>query len=280
MAGTDERRRELGAFLRTRRQHLVRADYGLPPVGRSRTAGLRREEIAYLSGVSVTWYTWLEQGRDINPSRQVLEAIALEMRLSAAERAYALELAGFAPLPHSSTPDPAAVPDHLLRLVENLVPSPAFVVSADWSIGGWNRAYELLYPGIASIVPADRNLLRFIFTDPYVRQMLPDWPITSRRFLAEYRAEAGALLGDPRHRALVDRLQQQSPEFAQAWAEHEVGRFTSRERRFHHPEAGELVFEHHRLTPSDLPDLHIVIYLPLDATNTRTKLEALLSGGR
>lgn len=135
MAGTDERRRELGAFLRVRREHLVRADYGLPPVGRSRTTGLRREEIAYLSGVSVTWYTWLEQGRDINPSRQVLEAIALEMRLSAAERAYVLELAGFAPLPHSATPDPAPVPDHLLRLVENLVPSPAFVVSADWSIG-------------------------------------------------------------------------------------------------------------------------------------------------
>lgn len=279
MAGTDERRRELGAFLRARREHLVRADYGLPPVGRARTGGLRREEIAVLSGVSVTWYTWLEQGRDINPSRQVLEAIALNMRLSAAERGYVLELAGFAFLPTDAAPDPAPLPDHLSRLIDGLLPSPAFVVSPDWNIGGWNRAYEILYPNIAVTPPQDRNLLQFIFTDPYVRQMLPDWPTTSRQFLAEYRAEAGALLGDPAHVALVERLREQSTEFAQAWAQHEIGRFTSRERRFHHPDAGELIFEHHRLTPSDVPNVHIVIYFPLDDTGTRDKLEALLSRG-
>lgn len=279
MAGTDERRRELGAFLRARREHLVRADYGLPPIGRTRTSGLRREEIAVLSGVSVTWYTWLEQGRDINPSRHVLEAIAHNMRLTAAERGYVLELAGFTAAPTDAAAEPISVPDHLRRLIESLLPSPAFVVSPDWNIGAWNRAYEILYPNIAQARAQDRNLLQFIFTDPYVRQMLPDWPKTSRQFLAEYRAEARPLLGDPAHVALVERLQRQSTEFATAWAQHEVGRFSSRERRFHHPTAGTLAFEHHRLAPSDVPNMHIVIYFPLHGTETREKLETLLATG-
>ncbi len=274
MATGEEQRRELGAFLRKRREQVVRADYALPPVGRGRELGLRREEVAYLSGVSVTWYTWLEQGRDINPSRQVLDAVAVQLRLTGPEHEYVLALAGLAPLPAMASPEPTRAPAHLQRLIDAQLPSPAFAVAPDWSIGGWNRAYEILYPDIARVDPADRNLLVLIFTDPYVRRMLPDWELTSRRFLAEYRADAGPLLGRPAHVALVDRLQRQSPDFARAWAEHEVERFSSRERRFVHPEAGELIFEQHRLIPSDHPTLHLVIYLP--DPDTATRLRSLL----
>ncbi|WP_205856321.1 helix-turn-helix transcriptional regulator [Phytoactinopolyspora endophytica] len=270
-----DRRRELGGFLRKRREGLVRADYELPPVGRSRVTGLRREEIAYHAGVSVTWYTWLEQGKDINPSRQVLDSIARTMRLSAAEHEYTLALAGYAPSPpHDVTP--VTAPPHIRRLLEAQDTSPAFAVSPDWMIAGWNRAYEALYPNVAAVAPEERNLLWLIYTDPYVRQMLPDWETTSRHFLAEYRAEAGPSLGHSAHVALLTRLLSASPEFAAAWEEHQVERFSSRERHFRHPDVGDLAFEHHRLTPSDLPDIHVVVYVPLEGTETEQKVRRLV----
>ncbi len=270
-----QRRQELGAFLRKRRGELVRSDHHLPPVGRSRLIGLRREEIAYLAGVSVTWYTWLEQGRDIHPSRQVLDSVARTMGLTAAERDYLLSLSGLAPAPTVDL-TPIVAPPHLQRLLAAQGDSPAFAVSADWTIAGWNRAYELLYPNVATVPAADRNLLLLIFTDPAVRALLPDWDVTSRHFLAEYRAEAGPMLGHPAHVALVSRLFEQSPEFQAAWNDHQVERFASRERRFHHP-AGELIFEHHRLIPSDLPDLHVVVYVPVIESGTAQRMRQLLA---
>lgn len=268
---------ELGDFLRNRRQHLVRADFDLPTIGRRRTPGLRREEIAYRAGVSITWYTWLEQGRDINPSRQVLDALAATMRLTPAEHDYVLALAGHVTTPAGDPALPAAVPSHLQRLLDAQLPSPAFAVSPDWTIAGWNRAYEVLYPNVATVAPERRNLLLLIFTDPYVRELLPDWDVTSRRFLAEYRGAAGPHLGQATHVALVKRIAAESEEFARAWKAHHIEKFESRERRFRHPAAGELVFEHHRLIPSDLPDLHLVIYLADGHAETTAAMRALLA---
>jgi transcriptional regulator with XRE-family HTH domain len=271
------RRAELGGFLRARRGQVDRADFGLPPIARSRARGLRREEVAYLSGVSVTWYTWLEQGREINPSRQVLDAVARNLRLTPAEHGYVLGLAGYSFRAAPAVPDAQAAPDHLRHLLEALDAAPAFAVGGDWSIAAWNRAYEALYPGVASVPPADRNLLWLVFTDPYVRKMLPNWERDSRHFLAEFRAESGARLGEPGHTALVERLKLASPEFLREWRDHTVAGFTSRERLFHHPAIGDLTFEHHRLTPSDDPSLHVVIYTPLAGTPTAERIARLLS---
>lgn len=273
-----ERRRELGTFLRSRREQLVRAEHHLPPVGRNRTTGLRREEVSYLSGVSVTWYTWLEQGRPINPSRQVLDAVAGTLVLSPAEHAYVLSLAGYAPAQPADLGPVAEAPPHLQRLLDGLGTSPAFAVARDWGIAGWNRAYEALYPNVTTVAPAERNLLWLVFTDPHVREMLPDWHADSRHFLAEFRAEAGPLLGHPAHAALVAKLLDASPEFREGWEGRDVERFASRERRFHHPVVGELVFEHHRLTPSDHPDLHLVIYTPAPGSDTAARLARLVGG--
>ncbi|MCU1518284.1 MAG: transcriptional regulator [Pseudarthrobacter sp.] len=258
----DERRQELGQFLRDRRGNLVRAELGLPPIGRSRTQGLRREEVASFAAVSVTWYTWLEQGRDINASRQVLEAIARVLRLTGAEQSYLLALGGYAPVPAADVAIIEKAPLHLQRLLDAL-DFPAFAVAPDWGIAGWNQAYAGLYSRIAAVDPADRNLLWLIFTDPHLREMLPDWEETSRHFVAEFRAEAGARLGSAAHTALVSRLGQASPEFAKLWADRGVERFASRQRVFLHPVLGELVFEQHRLVPSDAPELHLVMYTPV-----------------
>ncbi|MGH3904790.1 MAG: helix-turn-helix transcriptional regulator [Pseudonocardiaceae bacterium] len=265
MGSEAKRRGEMSDFLRSRREQLVRSDFGLPPLSRARVLGLRREEISYLSGVSVTWYTWLEQGRDINPSRQVLDAVARTLRLSSPEHSYLLSLAGYSP--RQATPGPSApsMPAHVQRLLDALDRFPAYAITADWSIVGWNAAYEGLYPNVASVAVEDRNLLWLVFTDPYVRELLPDWEMTSRRFLAEFRAEAGPRLGEPRICDLIRRLTSVSDAFRLGWDSHAVGGFASRERIFRHPEAGELRFEHHQLSPADHPDLQLIIYAPLPA---------------
>jgi transcriptional regulator with XRE-family HTH domain len=274
---TEAQRRELAALLRARRGQLARADFGLPPVGRSRTDGLRREEVASLSGVSVTWYTWLEQGRDISPSRQVLDAVARTLRLSPAEHAYVLSLVGYSAPAVEPDTTPAPAPGHVQRLLDALVGSPAFAIAPDWHISAWNAAYAALYPNIEVAPEAERNLLWLVFTDPYVRKLLPAWEADSGRFLAEFRAEAGPLLGDPSVAALVERLRAASPEFRAGWTSHDIQGFSSRERLFHHPDVGDLRLDHHRLTPSDVPGLHLVVYTPLDDGETPVRLARLLA---
>ncbi|KRE91426.1 helix-turn-helix transcriptional regulator [Arthrobacter sp. Soil764] len=270
------RRKELGLFLRARRDQALRADYGLPPIGRSRERGLRREEVAFLSGVSVTWYTWLEQGRDISPSRQVLEALSRALHLSPTGLGYVLSLGGYA----SAAPaGPAAdtAPPHIQRLMDALDPSPSFALFPDWGVAGWNKAYAALYPNIATVPPADRNLLWLVFTDPYVRDLLPDWDTTSKRFLAEFRAETGQRLGDPDIQYQVERLKEASPEFRQGWDLYDILGFESRERLFHHPAVGVLQLEHHQVSPSDRPDLHIVVYTPAPGSDAAAQMTSLMA---
>jgi len=264
-----QQRRELGSFLRRQRERLDRSTYGLPPAGRGRTTGLRREEVSYLSGVSVTWYTWLEQGRDIHPSRQVLDAVATALRLTDTEHDYVLSLVGLAPRPAVRAGAVDVAPAHVQRFLDALDEHPAYALAPDWGIAGWNRAYERLYPGVATTTAEDRNLLWLVFTDPSVRSLLDDWDDTSRRFLAEFRAEAGPRLGDPRYRDLVARLSAASDDFRARWNEHGVSGFRSRERVFRHPALGPLVFEHHQLRPSDETDLQLVVYVADAETRTR-----------
>jgi transcriptional regulator with XRE-family HTH domain len=263
----EQRRTELGAFLRARRSQLDRAAVGLPETGRRRITGLRREEVATLSAVSLTWYTWLEQGREANPSRQVLDALAATLRLSSTEHHYLLSLAGYAPAVATPRPAPEA-PAHVQRLMDHLRGMPAYAIAPDWSICGWNQAYQALYPTVARVPDQDRNLLWLVFTDPLVRRLLPDWEITSSHFLAEFRAEAGTRLGDPGCAALIQRLNTHSSEFAAGWRAHPVAGFASRRRTFRTP-AGELIFEHHRLAPADFKDIHLVIYTPTDDDTVR-----------
>lgn len=274
---TESRRAELGDFLRARRQQLDRAEFGLPPVGRRRITGLRREEVSYLSGVSVTWYTWLEQGRNIQPSRQVLDSVARTLRLSAAEHSYVLSLVGYSAPQPSGAPEVEVAPAHVQRLLDALAGYPAYAIAPDWQISGWNAAYAALYPNVATVAAADRNLLWLVFTDPYVRELLPDWDVDSGRFLAEFRAEAGSRLGEPNYVNLIRRLSDASKAFRAGWKSHDIQGFASRERIFHHPRVGELHLEHHRLAPSDHPDLHLVIYTPVLGTDTPAKLQRLLT---
>jgi len=266
---------ELADFLRSRRRHITPETVGLRVAGQRRTPGLRREEVSLLSGVSLTWYTWLEQGRDITPSRQVMDALARTLRMSAVEHAYVLRLTGHT-TDRPLAPSVVAIPPHAQRLLDALHTSPAYAITPYWSIIGWNGAYRAFYPRVATVPAVDRNLLWLVFTDPDVRELLVDWKTDSRRFLAQFRAEAGSRVHEPVFAELIQRLHDVSEHFRLGWASHDIDQFTSGERRFEHPRAGTLVLEHHRLALSDCPDLHLVIYTAAPGSDTARKIAELV----
>lgn len=265
----------LGQFLRARRRNLLRAELGMPRTGRT-TSGLRREEVAFLAGVSVTWYTWLEQGRDVTPSRQVLDSLARTMRMSHTEHVYLLALAGYSP-PHSTAePTPVTVPADVQRLLEACADFPAMAVATDWTVLAWNAAYESVYPNIARVAVADRNFLWLLYTDSYLRALIPDWEQTGMYNVASFRAEAGTRLDEPPFADLVARLLQTSDAFRTAWESFDIDTMPSRERRFHHPDVGDLFMEQHILAPSDHPNLRVVTFIPVAVTDTADKLRVLV----
>src|SRR5688572_4256881 len=185
--GGMDARDELGQFLRTRRASIGPEAVGLPSAGRRRTPGLRREEVALLAGVSVSWYTWLEQGRPIRASRDVLLAIARTLQLTPTEHAHLLALADR--VGHIAPPESDRAPDQLVRLIDAMSPSPAYVLGPRWEFLAWNRAQSLLFPEIARLEAPDRNLLWVVFATQRARSLIVDWPTESQRMLTQFRAD-------------------------------------------------------------------------------------------
>ncbi|QTZ93167.1 helix-turn-helix transcriptional regulator [Streptomyces auratus] len=266
-----QRRRTLGEFLRSRRERLTPREAGILAGPRRRTPGLRREEVAQLSGVSVTWYTWLEQARDITVSRQVLMSLARALMLSSVERRYLCALAGL-PLPERPAdggPGPA-----LQKLVEALEPHPAYLLDANWDLVGWNRAEAGLIGDPGQLEPAERNLLWLVFMDPAMRSLLADWHGQAQDLVAQFRADARQRSGDPRFEQLTNGLREASEEFRTWWAAHDIADFGSSRRRFAHPQVGALTFDYVKLAALDAPGIKLFACMPADA-GTAAKLPAL-----
>ncbi len=257
----ETQRRALGDFLRTHRVRLSPAGLGLASGGRRRTPGLRREEVAQACGMSTTWYTWLEQGRDVSPSPRALAGLADTLRLTPAERAYLFQLAGksdpTAPPPVGNGMDAPTV----LTEAVAAIAAPAYVLDQVWNARAWNAPAERLFVGWLD-GQNDRNLLRYVFLSPLARRVLPDWEKRARRVLAEFRADSGRHLDDPLLKALVEGLGQQSPFFARCWREHEVEQRAGGERSFDHPRKGRLRFEQVAFTLASRADLKLVILTP------------------
>jgi transcriptional regulator with XRE-family HTH domain len=270
-----QRRRQLGEFLRLRRLRRARDEPSLPPVA-GRFTGLRREEVAIISGISIGWYTSLEQGRNAQPSRSVLDAVARTLRLTCAEHAYVLSLAGYAARPPADDRSPREVSTHALRLLDVLGDYPAYIAAADWQIVKWNRAFEALYPTVAAVREDDRNALWLMFTDPYARELNEHWEAAGRRLAAAFRAAVGDRLCAPSVSMLVGRLLVSSDFFRECWSEHDIEPFTTSRELLHHPVVGDLDLWHHRLAPVGLPDLHIAIWTPEMSTDTPIRLSRML----
>jgi hypothetical protein len=266
-----DRRADLAEFLRTRRIALAPADVGLAPGSRRRTPGLRREEVAYLAGVSVSWYTWLEQGRPINASQDVLLALARTLRLDPVETDHLLMLGGHAARPPRAG-EHSELPSDVQLLLDALEPAPAYVLDPAWNFIGANAAQHRLYPGLRTLPADERNLVWMVFANPAVRRLIANWELEARRVLSQFRAETTPIRDEPAIRSVVGRLLEASAEFAAWWPRHDVAGYESRVREFDHPVAGRLRFRHEQLVPSGHPDLRVVVYLPLPGDDSVDRL--------
>jgi transcriptional regulator with XRE-family HTH domain len=265
-------RTELGAFLRARREATDPVSVGLRPVGRRRTPGLRREELAQLAGMSVTWYTWLEQGRDITVSRQVIDSLARELRLTAPEREHLFTLAGLAvPAEHHG---PVRVDATLRRLVDTLSPNPAYVINPWWDVLACNDVYDALLGGLTCRPPAERNILWVNFTDDRMRELMLDWPAEARGLVGQLRAHLARYPKDPRGPELVAALRAASTRFAELWDGQAVERFRGARKRFRHPEAGRLDLDYVKLSAADDDQRQLLVFLPAD-DDSAARLAAL-----
>jgi hypothetical protein len=162
------------------------------------------------------------------------------------------------------------------RLLDAFAEYPALAITPDWTIVAWNAAYAGLYPNVVTVAAADRNFLWLLFTDPYLRALMPDWEFTGLYNVASFRAEAGTRLGEPPFADLVSRLFQTSEAFRTAWETYDIEKLPSRERLFRHPEVGDLHVEQHNLAPSGEPGLQVVVFIPVPATDTAARLRRLL----
>lgn len=258
---------EAADLLRSRRARLRPEDVGLPAGGRRRTPGLRREEVALLAGISPTYYTFLEQGRDLSPSAQVLDALARALRLDPAERAHLYELV------HGPAPAPAspldAAPAELVDLVDRLDPHPTYVTGRSWEVLAANRACRLLWADWPALPARDRNVLLWTFLDPRARTVLVEWEQEAAAQLARFRAAAARDPGDPRLAAVADRLRAGSAEARAWWARHDVAPLSSGTKVVAHPALGPITFSHLVLQLADDPGLKLVTFRAADADQAR-----------
>lgn len=270
--GAELRRRELAAFLRSRRERVGPDQVGLPRSRRRRTPGLRREEVAQLAGVGVTWYTWLEQGRDINPSPQVLDAIARTLQFDAHEHSHLFTLAGVATttIAHECLGlCPTAQP-----LIDQLEPFPACVLNARLDLLAYNRIYASFFDDLDLMPIEDRNILLLSFTHPGWRDVIVDWDDVVARMVAEYRAAMAEHLDEPAWKTLVARLHRASPEFTAVWERHDVQGIESRTKRAMHPTVGLLSLDYTNLWFGQPLGTRIVAFTPAD-DRTRRRLDRL-----
>jgi transcriptional regulator with XRE-family HTH domain len=280
VASSPSRRNELSAFLRSRRARLSPADVGLPDNGgRRRTPGLRREELASLAGVGVSWYTWLEQGREINPSPEVLDALAHALRLDGAERRTLFALAR-TELPLAD--DVAGVdPERLdgdigqlVALVDSMHPNPAYLLGPMTSILAWNRAASVVLGSPAHLARDRRYLLWWLLVDPGEGGMTPQRQATARNTLARFRAEYARHAGEPQYEQFLARLREHSAQFREWWDEHEVIDAQRGTKVMQHPQLGTLRLHHAQTVPTGQPELRMAVYAPADPA-TRAALASL-----
>jgi transcriptional regulator with XRE-family HTH domain len=265
----ERRRAELGEFLKARRARLSPEDFGMPPGSRRRTPGLRREELALLAGVGVTWYTWLEQGRPINASTQVLDAVARTLRLDRAERWHLYRLAEATPVRADRAP--TAIPDAIRQVVQSLEPLPASLVNSRFDILMSNDASEELFWEWHTLPCIHKNTLWCCITEPSARGKLAEYDSHVRYLTARLRAAYALHVGDPDWEEDIRRLASLSREFAELWARHEVAEAEPRTLTYLHPRAGTLRLAASELHLPDLPEARIVVYTPCD-DDTRTRM--------
>ncbi len=247
----------LGRFLRDRRARLVPFDN----LARRRTPGLRREEVAARADVSVTWYTWLEQGRGGPPSSEVLERLAAALELDAAAREVLFLLAQQRPPPIRSVAA-AAVPATVQHVLDAMPTCPAYVKTPVWDVVAWNAAGAAVLHDWAVAPIAERNTLRRVFSDPRLRVSLPDWEVSARFVLAVFRVDVARFGDCPEADALVTELYATNADFRRLWAENELRTHGVGVKRIHHPLVGFLTLEYSAFAVDGEDGLSMHVFTP------------------
>jgi len=275
-AGGQIRRAELAEFLRSRRERITPEDAGLAPGLRRRTAGLRREEVALLAGVGVTWYTWLEQGRPINASTQVLDAVARTLKLDQPEREHLYRLA--------DVPEAVAAPDEcqllaaeIQQVLDGMSRLPATVLNERFDLLAWNAAYAVLFPGIVSAARPERNILWQCFIYPACCHPFVNRGEQLSPIVAQLRGAYGRHIGEPAWTGFVRRLEAASPEFAWMWAQHEVAGPASHLKIFRHPRYDRLAMTSTSFGVLGTPGARMAVYTPADDIS-RAAIDSLIAG--
>ncbi|GIP22783.1 helix-turn-helix transcriptional regulator [Paenibacillus sp. J22TS3] len=264
MVNHEKRRKELADFLRTRRSRLSPQQAGLQVEAlRRRTPGLRREEVASLSGISLPWYTALEQGRDIQVSDQVLESLVRTLRLSKDERRYLYTLANpFIQQPDLHTEDEHTALPGLQPILDRLGNYPAYIIDNRWNVTSWNPMITSLCGDLKRNTGIERNLLWRVFIMEKVKKQILNWDNFAGKLLAHFRSQYAMNLQDPWYEKLVDELFEQSDEFRLWWAKHEVSDSFEGVKIMDHPDEGHLTWHYHTFAVSEGGNYMLRVYTP------------------
>ncbi|GIO63907.1 MULTISPECIES: helix-turn-helix transcriptional regulator [Paenibacillus] len=264
-----DRRTALGQFLRGKRESLSPEDYGLPTGSQRRTPGLRREEVALLANMGTSWYIWLEQGRDVHPSVQILDSLSRALRLSANERRHLFLLAGES-LPPLALPEEEVSPT-LQSVLDDLNPVPAYVMGRRWDFLAWNAMAGDIFAMDIPAPPYHYNLVWRLFTLPIARQRYLDWERVARSVISEFHTARARYMEDEGMDALIRDLKEASPDFSRLWLQHDPAEKMEGHKEIEHSVMGHLEFEHITLQAPEDPDLKVMIYSP--SPETRVKLQ-------
>lgn len=263
MLNDDTKRRALGEFIKSQREQTSPALAGLSHLShgaRRRTPGLRREEVAQLCGISVTWYTWIEQGRTDSISPQALARIAEALHLPRAKRAYLFELAEKKDPVHHDDHGESVAPE-ILDVVRS-IREPAYVLDRYWNALASNAPARKLFIGWLSPKSESANLLHFIFCNPASQALITDWEQRAHRLVAEFRADCGQYLEDPQIHRMVEELSARSSLFKRAWRLQDVVEREGGRRLFSHPLRGELAYTQVNFRVANRPDLKLITLMP------------------
>lgn len=261
---------ELGEFLRSRRARLNPVAAGFP-LGRRRSPGLRREELAAIAGVTVSWLAKLEQGHAHAVSLEVLASLARSLHLGDAERAHLFALAGYRVDDFRRAEDPR-ITQALRTLLDELDPNPAYLLDRCWNIVAWNDAEARLFPKLGELKRSSPNLLEFVFLDHDLAHLMADHDDEQIRLVSQFRLHCSDWPDDPEVSAVVSSLQAASARFTTLWGAKDVSPFVTTRRVFDHPIAGRLEFDHHRLAVLDQPGMQVVVYTAAPGSNAVQRL--------
>jgi len=272
----------LSTFLKAKRANIMPKNVGLPTGGRRRTPGLRREEVAQLAGVSLTWYTWLEQGRNIQVSSSVLDAIASALRLTTDERKYLFALG----LDHSLTLQPSmkheqqsVVSPSLARILKELHTCPAIISDRRCQIVGWNDAAAHVFLDFEQLPPSERNLVRLLFTRKELQRLAVNWEHFASGFLSIFRSYYGQYVEDDWYEEFLKEINAAHPDFNRLWEQSRVSSAPEVVLEFRHAKAGKMLFQLTSFQVQGEADLRCSIYTPAADSTTESKLRQLMARG-